>query len=237
VPPRRHAARGPRAVIDNGPGVDPKIAARIFRPFVTTRARGTGLGLALVQKIVVTHNGRVTVQPEPGGGTRFSLVLPLAEDGGRGRKAALARALHNAVPCSDLHRADSRSWKSSSRWGCSSPSRPVARSCSRSRSGRASRRASSWRCPSHHREKSTNWPSASRTTPFRRRRAGALDRAIDGYSDVTVEGGVSLQRRWLIAPVGAGTATTVVIVVRVVPVAVRAAPELEVATIREARVP
>jgi len=67
--------------------------------------------------------------------------------------------------------------------------------------------------------------------------AGALDRALDGYSDVTVEGGVSLQRRWLIAPVGVGTATTVVIVVRIVPVAVRAAPELEVATIREAAVP
>jgi hypothetical protein len=67
--------------------------------------------------------------------------------------------------------------------------------------------------------------------------AGALDRAVEGYSDVTVEGGVSLQRRWLIAPLGAGSATTVVIVVRIVPSAVRAAPDLEVATIREARVP
>jgi hypothetical protein len=67
--------------------------------------------------------------------------------------------------------------------------------------------------------------------------AGALDRAIEGYSDVTVEGGVSLQRRWLIAPLGVGSATTVVIVVRIVPSAVRAAPDLEVATIREARVP
>ena len=62
------------AVIDNGPGVDPAVASRIFMPFVTTRARGTGLGLALVQKIIVTHNGRVTVQPEPGGGTRFTGV-------------------------------------------------------------------------------------------------------------------------------------------------------------------
>ena len=66
------------AVVDNGPGIDPAIAPRIFRPFVTTRAHGTGLGLALVQKIVVTHNGRVTVQAEPGGGTRFTVVLPLA---------------------------------------------------------------------------------------------------------------------------------------------------------------
>jgi signal transduction histidine kinase len=65
------------SVIDNGPGVDPRIASRIFRPFVTTRARGTGLGLALVQKIVVTHNGRVGVQSEPGGGTRFTITLPL----------------------------------------------------------------------------------------------------------------------------------------------------------------
>jgi len=72
------------AVIDNGPGVDPVVAPKIFRPFVTTRARGTGLGLALVLKIVVTHNGRVSVQPEPEGGTRFTLTLPLAEDTGVG---------------------------------------------------------------------------------------------------------------------------------------------------------
>jgi PAS domain S-box-containing protein len=68
------------AVVDNGPGVDPKVATRIFMPFVTTRARGTGLGLALVQKIIVTHNGRVTVHPEPGGGTRFVVSLPLITD-------------------------------------------------------------------------------------------------------------------------------------------------------------
>ena len=46
-------------VVDNGPGVDPAVAPRMFRPFFTTKARGTGLGLALVQKIIVTHNGRV----------------------------------------------------------------------------------------------------------------------------------------------------------------------------------
>lgn len=66
--------------VDNGPGVEPGLATRIFQPFVTTRARGTGLGLAVVQKIVVTHNGRVTVQPEPGGGARFIVSLPLATD-------------------------------------------------------------------------------------------------------------------------------------------------------------
>jgi signal transduction histidine kinase len=75
-----HVQRTARiAVIDNGPGVDPAVSSRIFRPFVTTRARGTGLGLAVVQKIVVTHNGRVAAQPEPGGGARFTVTLPLAD--------------------------------------------------------------------------------------------------------------------------------------------------------------
>ena len=66
------------AVTDNGPGVPASVAPRMFRPFVTTKARGTGLGLALVQKIVVTHNGRVATQAEPAGGTRFVVTLPLA---------------------------------------------------------------------------------------------------------------------------------------------------------------
>jgi signal transduction histidine kinase len=65
------------AVTDNGPGVDPRIAARMFRPFVTTKARGTGLGLALVQKIVVMHNGRVSASAAEGGGTRVTVTLPL----------------------------------------------------------------------------------------------------------------------------------------------------------------
>ncbi len=64
-------------VSDNGPGIAPSIAPRMFRPFVTTKAHGTGLGLALVQKIVVTHNGRVAAQPEPAGGTRLVVTLPL----------------------------------------------------------------------------------------------------------------------------------------------------------------
>jgi PAS domain S-box-containing protein len=67
-------------VADNGPGVDPSLGDRIFRPFFTTRARGTGLGLALVQKIVVTHNGRVTVAANPVGGATFQVSLPLAQE-------------------------------------------------------------------------------------------------------------------------------------------------------------
>ena len=64
-------------VSDNGPGVDASVTARMFRPFFTTKARGTGLGLALVQKIVVTHNGRVTVANGEAGGARITVTLPL----------------------------------------------------------------------------------------------------------------------------------------------------------------
>ena len=64
-------------VDDNGPGVPPADRERVFRPFVTTRDRGTGLGLALVQKIVVTHNGRIQIAAAPAGGASFQIVLPL----------------------------------------------------------------------------------------------------------------------------------------------------------------
>jgi signal transduction histidine kinase len=65
------------AVSDNGPGVDPKVADRIFRPFFTTKDRGTGLGLALVQKIIVTHNGRIQAGNSPSGGACLTVTLPL----------------------------------------------------------------------------------------------------------------------------------------------------------------
>jgi PAS domain S-box-containing protein len=64
-------------VTDNGPGVDPKVADRIFRPFFTTKARGTGLGLALVQKIIVTHNGRIHAGNSASGGACLTVILPL----------------------------------------------------------------------------------------------------------------------------------------------------------------
>lgn len=62
------------SVLDNGPGVPPKDRERVFYPFVTSKRDGTGLGLALVQKIVVTHNGRVSVTDRPEGGACFSLT-------------------------------------------------------------------------------------------------------------------------------------------------------------------
>lgn len=67
------------SIDDNGPGVAPKDRDRVFRPFVTTKGRGTGLGLALVQKIIVTHNGRIQVAAAPAGGASFQIVLPLPQ--------------------------------------------------------------------------------------------------------------------------------------------------------------
>ncbi len=66
------------SVDDNGPGIAAADRERIFRPFVTTKGRGTGLGLALVQKIIVTHNGRIQVGAGAGGGASFQIVLPMA---------------------------------------------------------------------------------------------------------------------------------------------------------------
>jgi signal transduction histidine kinase len=61
---------------DNGPGIAPADRERIFRPFFTTKGRGTGLGLALVQKIIVTHNGRIHVSNNLRGGASIQVVLP-----------------------------------------------------------------------------------------------------------------------------------------------------------------
>jgi signal transduction histidine kinase len=65
-------------VADNGPGIRPDAREHVFTPFFTTRKDGTGLGLALVQKIVVTHNGRVSVINSPAGGACFQVTLPIA---------------------------------------------------------------------------------------------------------------------------------------------------------------
>jgi PAS domain S-box-containing protein len=67
------------SIEDNGPGVPVAARERIFQPFYTTKGRGTGLGLALVQKIVVTHNGRVHAAASPSGGASIQVVLPLAK--------------------------------------------------------------------------------------------------------------------------------------------------------------
>lgn len=65
-------------VQDAGPGISQKLARRVFEPFFTTRAEGTGLGLALVQRIAVLHGGRVEISPLPSplGGAEVRLHIP-----------------------------------------------------------------------------------------------------------------------------------------------------------------
>jgi len=65
-------------VADNGPGIPPEIRDRLFTPFVTSKARGTGLGLSTVKRLVEAHHGRVTAESAAGEGTRISIQLPLA---------------------------------------------------------------------------------------------------------------------------------------------------------------
>ncbi|WP_258402098.1 ATP-binding protein, partial [Pseudomonas aeruginosa] len=60
------------------PGLSPEIAADIFEPFVSGRENGTGLGLALVSKIIADHDGWIGVESRPGR-TVFRVSLPVAE--------------------------------------------------------------------------------------------------------------------------------------------------------------
>ncbi len=64
-------------VADNGPGVLPEVAEKIFNPFFTTKPKGSGLGLAIVRKIVDAHDGRIDMSTAEGRGTRFRVTLPV----------------------------------------------------------------------------------------------------------------------------------------------------------------
>ncbi|MBW6507096.1 MAG: PAS domain-containing sensor histidine kinase, partial [Rhodobacteraceae bacterium] len=64
-------------IIDDGPGIPPAIASEIFEPFVSGRENGTGLGLALVSKILSEQGGWIGVESAPGR-TVFRVSLPLA---------------------------------------------------------------------------------------------------------------------------------------------------------------
>jgi PAS domain S-box-containing protein len=65
---------------DAGQGILPVDREKLFVPFFTTKASGSGLGLALVQKIVVSHNGLVNLESTSPEGTTFSVVLPLLQN-------------------------------------------------------------------------------------------------------------------------------------------------------------
>lgn len=65
-------------VEDDGPGIPPELQARLFDPFVSTKAGGTGLGLALTHQIIRDHGGTIEVAARAPQGTRFTLALPRA---------------------------------------------------------------------------------------------------------------------------------------------------------------
>ena len=66
---------------DNGNGIPAELLKRVFDPFFTTKGpdQGEGLGLYIVRQIVTRYDGTISVDNVPGGGTRFEIRLPVAE--------------------------------------------------------------------------------------------------------------------------------------------------------------
>lgn len=78
------------SVIDNGPGIPEKIVNKIFDPFFSTKSKteGTGLGLAVVHGIIISHQGTINVTSKQGKGTTFEILLPATL--GRGKPSLLS---------------------------------------------------------------------------------------------------------------------------------------------------
>jgi signal transduction histidine kinase len=86
------ALPGQRILIsDNGPGIPPEALGKIFVPFYTTKSNGTGLGLAVVQKILVQHGGTIDARNLPEGGAEFIVWLPFVREAVRAIDSAEAR--------------------------------------------------------------------------------------------------------------------------------------------------
>ena len=79
------------SITDNGPGIPAEALTKIFMPFYTTKANGTGLGLAVVQKIIVQHGGSIEARNQPEGGAEFIVWLPFVRENVRAIDSAAAR--------------------------------------------------------------------------------------------------------------------------------------------------
>lgn len=66
-------------VKDNGCGITEDKLGKIFNPFYTSKANGTGLGMAVARKVVEAHRGSITVHSRPGAGTEFEVAIPLSD--------------------------------------------------------------------------------------------------------------------------------------------------------------
>ncbi|HEX9082082.1 MAG TPA: HAMP domain-containing sensor histidine kinase [Holophagaceae bacterium] len=78
---RRQGTAAILDVVDTGPGIPDALLERIFEPYFTTKQEGTGLGLAVVKRVVDRHLGRIEPFRPDSGGQGFRLALPLAEPG------------------------------------------------------------------------------------------------------------------------------------------------------------
>jgi signal transduction histidine kinase len=76
-------------VKDAGVGLSEAEVERLFEPFYTTKAEGTGMGLAITRRIVEGHGGRLWVTPNPDRGATFHFLLPSNGDNEPGRHALL----------------------------------------------------------------------------------------------------------------------------------------------------
>jgi signal transduction histidine kinase len=63
-------------ITDTGVGIDPEVKTQLFKPFFSTKKGGSGLGLSLTRRIIAEHGGTISVQSEPGKGSRFTVRLP-----------------------------------------------------------------------------------------------------------------------------------------------------------------
>ena len=79
------------SIADNGPGIPADALTKIFMPFYTTKTNGTGLGLAVVQKIVVQHGGSIEARNQSQGGAEFIVWLPFVRETARKIDSAAAR--------------------------------------------------------------------------------------------------------------------------------------------------
>lgn len=71
------------SVIDSGEGISQENLKKLFQPLFTTKPRGIGLGLTVVKNLTETNGGTIEVKSEPGKGSIFTVILPVAQEGGR----------------------------------------------------------------------------------------------------------------------------------------------------------